>query len=98
VGDTLDRAQLTQLRYVRYHSTSGGPAWVDAQLARFGIEPNVALSTLSFTLVPWLLPGTSLFAFVHERLVNSTPVRRELRVLEPPVPLLPIVETMYWHR
>jgi LysR family nod box-dependent transcriptional activator len=97
VTDTLDVGQLTELRYVRYHSTSGGPAFVDVQLARLGIHPNVALSTLSFTLVPWMLPGTSLFAFVHERLVNSTPVRRELKVLEPPVPLEPLVETMYWH-
>jgi DNA-binding transcriptional LysR family regulator len=97
VGDTLTRDQLTQLRYVKYNATSGGAAFVDIQLAQLGIEPHVALSTLSFTLVPWLLPGTSLFAFVHERLVSSTPVRRELRVLEPPVPLQPIAETMYWH-
>jgi LysR family nod box-dependent transcriptional activator len=97
VGDTLDREQLTQLRYVKYNANTGGPAFVDIQLAQLGIEPHVALSTLSFTLVPWLLPGTSLFAFVHERLVSSTPVRRELRVLEPPVPLQPIAETMFWH-
>ncbi len=97
VGETLDRDQLSWLRYVRYNATSDGPAFVDIQLAELGIEPNVALSTLSFTLVPWLLPGTSLLAFVHERLVTSTPVRSELRILEPPVPLRPIVETMYWH-
>ena len=97
VTGTLDRDQLTQLRYVKYNATTGGPAFVDVQLAQLGIEPHVALSTLSFTLVPWLLPGTSLFAFVHERLVSSTPVRRELRVLEPPVPLQPIAETMFWH-
>lgn len=96
VGDTLDRDQLTQLRYVKYSAT-GGQAYIDVQLAQLGIKPQVALSTLSFTLVPWLLPGTSLFAFVHERLVSSTPVRRELRVLEPPVPLEPIAETMFWH-
>ena len=97
VGSTLGRDQLTSLRYVRYNATTSGPAFVDVQLASLGIEPNVALTTLSFTLVPWLLPGTSLFAFVHERLVNSTPVRGELRILEPPVPLRPIEETMYWH-
>jgi LysR family transcriptional regulator, nod-box dependent transcriptional activator len=97
VTDRLDRDQLARLRYVRYHAPSGSPAYVDIQLAQLGIQPNVALSTLSFTLVPWMLPGTSLFAFVHERLVNSTPVRRELKVLEPPVPLQPLVETMYWH-
>jgi LysR family transcriptional regulator, nod-box dependent transcriptional activator len=97
VGDKLDRDQLTRLRYVRYNATSGGRAFIDVQLAELGIEPNVALSTLSFTLVPLMLPGTSLFSFVQERLVTSTPVRGELRVLEPPVPLRPMVETMYWH-
>lgn len=97
VGETLGRDQLEQLRYVRYNQAGGGAAYVDVQLARLGIAPNVALSTLSFTLVPWLLPGTSLFAFVHERLVRSMPVRRELRILEPPITLKPIVETMFWH-
>ncbi|MCX4903832.1 LysR family transcriptional regulator [Streptomyces sp. NBC_00878] len=97
VTDRLTREQLETLRYVRYNPASDGPAFVDAQLAQLGVSPNVALSTLSFTLVPWLLPGTSLFAFVHERLVRSTPVRHELRILEPPVPLRPLTETMYWH-
>jgi len=97
VGDTLDREQLSRLRYVRYNNVGGGAAYVDIQLAELGIETDVALSTLSFTLVPWLLPGTSLFAFVHERLVRSTPIRRELKILAPPVPLRPIVETMFWH-
>jgi len=97
VGDSLDREQLSRLRYVRYNNMSGGAAYVDIQLEDMGIRPDVALSTLSFTLVPWLLPGTSLFAFVHERLVRSTPIRRELKILAPPVPLQPIVETMFWH-
>jgi len=97
VGDTLDREQLSRLRYVRYNNVGGGAAYVDSQLADMGIEPDVALSTLSFTLVPWLLPGTSLFAFVHERLVRSMPIRRDLKILAPPVPLQPIVETMFWH-
>ncbi len=97
VGDRLYVEQLTQLRYVRYNATHGQSAFVDIQLARLGIVPTVALSTLSFTLVPSLLPGTSLFAFVHERLVRSPANRRAIKVLEPPVPLLPIVETMFWH-
>lgn len=97
VGDTLDREQLQRLRYVRYNATAGGSAFIDIQLANLGIVPDVALSTLSFTLVPWLLPGTSLFAFVHERLVRNTPIRRELKILRSDIPLQPIVETMYWH-
>ncbi len=96
-GNTLTREQLETLRYVRYHATSGGDAFVDTQLARAGIRTNVALSTLSFTLVPYMLPGTSLFAFVHERLIRASPLWRELKVIEPPIELSPISETMYWH-
>ncbi len=97
VGDELRRDQLESLRYVRYNATAGGAAFVDLQLADLGIEPTVALSTLSFTLVPSLLPGTPLFAFIHERLVRTAAARRDLKILESPVPLLPIVETMFWH-
>ena len=78
-------------------AAAGGPAYIDVQLAEHGIEPNVALSTLSFTLVPFLLPGTPLFGFVHERLVRAPSQRRELKVLESPIPINPITETMYWH-
>lgn len=97
VGDSIDRAQLQWLRYVRYHAPSGGGAFVDTQLANLGITMDIALSTQSFTLVPWLLPGTSLFAFVHERLLRATSVRSELRVVDCDIRLRPIVETMYWH-
>lgn len=97
VGDTMDRAQLQQQRYVRYYAANGGGAFIDSQLAQLGIHTDVALSTQSFTLVPWLLPGTSLFAFVHERLLRATSVRSELRVVDCDIPLRPIVETMYWH-
>ncbi len=98
VGDTFEREALERLPYVRYNATAGGaPAYVDIQLDNLGVRTNVALSTLSFTLVPSLLPGTALFGFVHERLVRASPARRELRVLESPIPLQPITETMYWH-
>ena len=97
IGDVLDRAAMERLPYVRYNAVGGGPAYVDVQLRELGIEPRVALSTLSFTLVPSLLPGTSLFAFVHERLVAASHLRRDLRILQTSVPLAPLVETMYWH-
>jgi len=96
VGDVLDRETFERLPYVQYNPVGGKPGYVDVQLAAAGIQPDVALSTLSFTLVPALLPGTSMVAFVHERLLTAA-LRRELRVVEPPIPLRPLVETMFWH-
>lgn len=97
VGDTLDLETFLRLPYVRYNPVDGTGAYADIQLAQLDVHPTVALSTLSFTLVPSLLPGTPMVAFVHERLLRASPLRRELRVLEPPVPLKPLVESMYWH-
>lgn len=93
----LDRETFERLPYVQYNPVAGNAAFVDVQLAAAGIRPNVALSTLSFTLVPSLLPGTSMVAFVHERLLLASPLRRELRVVSAPVDLRPLVETMFWH-
>jgi LysR family transcriptional regulator, nod-box dependent transcriptional activator len=97
IGDVLDREAIERLSYVRYHDESSAPALIDAQLAALGIEPRVALTTLSFALVPLLLPGTPFLGFVQRRLLRQAHLRRDLRVLTAPIPIDPIVEHMYWH-
>ncbi|GAA3044942.1 LysR family transcriptional regulator [Pseudonocardia yunnanensis] len=97
IGDVLDREAIERLSYVRYHDDNSAPALIDAQLAALGIEPRVALTTLSFALVPLLLPGTQFLGFVQRRLLRQTHLRRDLRILTTPIPIDPIVEHMYWH-
>jgi LysR family transcriptional regulator, nod-box dependent transcriptional activator len=97
IGDILDREGIERLSYVRYHDENSAPALIDAQLASLGIEPRVALTTLSFALVPLLLPGTQFLGFVQRRLLRQAPLRRDLRMLTTPIPIDPIVEHMYWH-
>jgi len=96
VGDVLDREAMERLPYVRYNGM-GGDSFIDIQLTARGITPRVTLSTQNFTLVPALLPGTSLYGFVHERLVLASHLRRELRILDTEFEFSPISETMYWH-
>jgi DNA-binding transcriptional LysR family regulator len=96
VGDVLDRETIERLPYLRYNGM-GGDSFIDIQLTARGIRPRVTLSTQNFTLVPSLLPGTSLFGFVHERLIAAFNLRRELRVLDTEIEFSPISETMYWH-
>jgi LysR family transcriptional regulator, nod-box dependent transcriptional activator len=97
VGDTLDRDAMQRLGYVCYHDESSGTALIDRQLAAMGIQLRVTLTTLSFALVPLLLPGTQFFGFVHERLLQLPQIRHDLRLLTTPVPTEPIVQYMYWH-
>ncbi|MGY1812343.1 LysR family transcriptional regulator [Blastococcus sp. SYSU D00820] len=95
VGDTITTRTLSELPYLTYNPNHL-PAYVDVQLDAMGVPRNLALSTQSFVMAPLLLPGTPMLAFVHERLTTRREYE-EVRVLEPPVPLEPITETMYWH-
>ena len=97
VDDVLDRDTMERLPYVCYRAEGGGDAYIDIQLAALGIHPRIALTTLSFAVIPSLLPGTQLLGFVHERLLRQSHLRRELRVLTTSISFEPIVETMYWH-
>jgi DNA-binding transcriptional LysR family regulator len=53
----------------------------------------VSLVTESFALLPTLVRGTRMVALVHERLARQVP---GLKLLEPPVPIPEVQESMYW--
>ncbi|MBV9582153.1 MAG: LysR family transcriptional regulator [Chloroflexi bacterium] len=58
-----------------------------------GIQRRVTLTTESFALLPELLRGSRLVALVHERLARRVV---GLKLLEPPVPIPDVQESMYW--
>ncbi len=95
VGDSITTRALSEVPYLTYNPNHL-PAYVDVQLDAMGVPRNLALSTQSFVMAPLLLPGTPMLSFVHERL-TTRPEFEGIRLLEPPVPLEPITETMYWH-
>jgi hypothetical protein len=58
-----------------------------------GIQRQVLLTTESFALLPAVLRGSGMIALVHERLARQVP---GLKLLEPPVPIPDVVESMFW--
>jgi LysR family nod box-dependent transcriptional activator len=58
-----------------------------------GIERQVSLVTDSFALLPSLVRGTRMVALVHERLARQV---AGLKLLEPPVPIPDVQESMHW--
>jgi DNA-binding transcriptional LysR family regulator len=58
-----------------------------------GIHPHVPLTLDSFALLPALLRGTRMVALVHERLARNV---AGLKLLEPPLPIPDVRESMYW--
>jgi DNA-binding transcriptional LysR family regulator len=95
VGERLTVEEFTRLPYL---ATSCGHqvSPVEAQLDLLGIPRNPEVTT-AFGLAPLLLPGTAMVALVHERLARLVADRAALRLLDPPMPLLPIHQLMLWH-
>jgi DNA-binding transcriptional LysR family regulator len=58
-----------------------------------GIQRQVLLTTESFALLPAVLRGSRMVALVHERLARQV---EGLKLLEPPVPIPDVEESMYW--
>lgn len=69
----------------------GDPQPVDENEA-----PRTEVTMENFTVAPFLVSGTRLVGVLPERLANRFRDVAGLRVLQPPVPLPVLEETMYW--
>ena len=98
--ETPGLEDLARLAWVApYHrgpeSSSAAP--VTRQLRLLGIRPRIAVRVESYQAVPHFVAGTERVALVQERLARRFADRLDLRVLECPGELEPIVETLWWH-
>ena len=91
---TLDL--LSHLPYLAYTHVQF-PSSADTQLDAAGVERRPEVSTGSFVVSPLMQRGTRLVALHLERLARALQQAAELRILEPPLPLKPITEMMFWH-
>lgn len=96
VQDSVTMDELVKLPYAAY---SGGPlpAIVETQLESLGVRRRIEVSTQGFVVAPFLLAGTPLVSFVHERLAQCVAEAAGLRFVEQPLPLQPIHEALYWN-
>jgi DNA-binding transcriptional LysR family regulator len=97
VGDTITVEELARQPYLS--STTGSlRSLAEEQLEAMGIGHHPEVTTRTFLLAPFLLPGAHLLTLIHERLgrLMRDELGLPLRLLEPPVPLRPITEVMLW--
>jgi DNA-binding transcriptional LysR family regulator len=98
--DTPGVDDLARLAWVApFHPDHPYPsaAPITRQLALLGIRPHLAVRVESYQAVPHFVAGTDRIALMQERLVARFTDGLGLRVLEPPVNLEPIIETLWWH-
>jgi LysR family transcriptional regulator, nod-box dependent transcriptional activator len=97
VTDTMDLETYLSLGHVVYSMGAGAPAAiVDTHLARVGLPRRVDFTVESFLLAPSLLHGTDLVTLVLERAVPLLKRTAAIRLLEPPLELPPIIQTLWW--
>lgn len=99
VGERMTMERYTALGHLIYSMGSGGQpvALPDLHMARLGVPRRIEVSVESFLLAPFLLQGTDLVTLIPKRAEAFLRRIGEIRVLESPVELPPLVETLWWH-
>lgn len=98
VGARMSRKAYLRLPHLVYSMGRGQPpSIVDQHLERARLPRRIEFTVESFLLAPHLLEGTDLVTVVPERAVSHLRRTAAIRVLEPPVDLPPITETLWWH-
>lgn len=69
----------------------------DRHLERLGIRRRIEVSVESFLLAPFLLQGTELITLVPMRAEAFLRRAGDIRILEPPIELPPLMEMLWWH-
>jgi DNA-binding transcriptional LysR family regulator len=94
VKDSIDLALFTSLPYLALKAT-GVRAMVEDQLDRLGIERRTEVTT-DFGLAPFLLRDTLLVTLIPASFASFLAEGIGLKLLEPPMPLIPVTESMFW--
>ncbi|MEO7124274.1 MAG: LysR substrate-binding domain-containing protein, partial [Lacisediminihabitans sp.] len=97
VGDALDLAQLSQLRWIYTYSGQSEYTPASKQMELLGIEPHIDIVTPNFLTLPGLLIGSDRIAMVQESLALQMIRSGGLRILEAPFPVVPLREALWWN-
>ncbi|HEX4094956.1 MAG TPA: LysR family transcriptional regulator [Trebonia sp.] len=98
VGERMTMDAYLRLGHLVYSMGRGQPpSIVDKHLEQSGVPRRIEFTVESFLLAPFLLEGTDLVTVVPERAVPHLRRTAEIRVLEPPMRLPRITETLWWH-
>ncbi|MFF3489657.1 LysR family transcriptional regulator [Streptomyces sp. NPDC002701] len=95
VGEVMTEEQFRTLPCVSF---GGSPTDTisDLRFRQLGIDRPVAIRAQSFVVQPLLLPGSRLITPLPERLGRYLIERIDIRLVDPPVPLAPLCEAMFW--
>ena len=98
VGDTLSFDQYMGLGHVIFRSEEQGNPWLERWFVRqYGDARRIEVAAASFSLLPHVLVGTDRIATIQTRLARKYVRTLPLKLIESPVELPKLVETLQWN-
>jgi LysR family nod box-dependent transcriptional activator len=98
VEETVTLDQFMRLPHIVYGSgIEAVRGMADRVIRNTGAPRHIQASAESFFLLPFLLQGSDMVAFVHERLGQKLAAAANIRLVEPRFETPPVAEAMYWH-
>jgi len=98
VEDTITLEQYMRLPHVVYGTgIDQVRGMADRMVRNTGMPRHIQASAESFFVLPFMLQGSELVAFVHERLGQKLAQAADIRLVEPLFETPPVAEAMYWH-
>lgn len=97
VGDELTYDTYVRLPHAVMRLGGHALSLEEQTTRRLGLELEVAAVTPTFTSLPMLLRGTPLIITIQERLYERLATIAPMRAFPPPVPILGLEETLFWH-
>lgn len=99
IGETLTLEQYLALGHVAVRfGAQRVPAFDEWFFERFGYARKIEIVTASFNAIPQLLVGTPRIATVQRRLAAFYAHYLPLKLLEPPIEIPTLHESIVWHR
>jgi DNA-binding transcriptional LysR family regulator len=96
IGDTITLEQFSQLPYMA-SSPDLHRSLVDEQLDALGVPRRFEVNS-GFEVAPFLLRDTRLITLLPRLFACRVERAADLRLLEPPIPLKPLNESLFWTR
>ena len=98
VGDTLSFDQYMGLGHVVFRSEEQGNPWLERWFVRqYGDARRIEVAAASFSLLPHVLVGTDRIATIQTRLARKYVRTLPVKLIESPVELPKLVETLQWN-
>ncbi|MFT4084936.1 MAG: LysR family transcriptional regulator [Nocardioides sp.] len=96
-GDHASLAELSALPYLAGWFGEDILTPADDALAEAGVTVHCVQRAPGLLSLPFLIPGTQLYAFIPERLAAQVSEELGLRVVQTPLDISPLVEAAHWH-